>query len=323
MPPSDDRVRRAQPADIPALEALKRAAGYPGSVFYDEESYYRVALQRLEDYLARVEELPDWRLLVLEKDGKPAGYLLFMVDDEHGVTHQLQAIIVDYAVFSFDDLSALVARARTIVAAFENEYLLAELPATDKRRQLWFYRCGFRPEQHRAARRFPRGHRGATSPDYRIRPARPEDLPFILEVHSAYSQAYLPAGRDIDLETLELRYQLTYLALDLDGADGSLYFILEEASSGAAAGYLFIRQGPVFGTTPSYYVYDVAVAPAFAGRALSLYLIGHAETVAGQEGAILYGDGSLGTPLIASWHAQMGYTVDTVRFALDCRPAAC
>ena len=241
------------------------------------------------------------------------------MDHEHGVTHQLQTQLVDYAVFCFEDLRALTERASKIVNAFENDYLVVDLPANEKRHQLWFYRCGFRAEQHRAARRFPRGHRGASSPDFRVRPARAADLPFILEVHSAYSQAYLPSGRDTDLETLEFRYQLTYLGLDLESNDGSLYFVMDEVSSGVSAGYIFIQEGPAFGTLRSYYVYDVAIAPAFAGRGLSRYLIGQAESLAGREGSLLYGDGSLGTSVIASWHAQMGYTVDTLHFALDCR----
>ena len=313
------KVRVGRPEDLPELERLKLAMSYPGSIFLDEESYFQLALHRLRDCLPRMQELPDWRVLVLVEEGRPSGYLLFVLDDEHGVTHQLQAVILDFAVFSFEALSTLMARARKTVAAFENEYLVAELPALDKRLQLWFYRCGFRAEQNRAVRRFPLGYRGASSPFYSIRKARPEDLPFILEVHSLYSAAYRPAGRDTDLETLEFRYQLTYLGLDLNSSSGSLYFIMEEVSSGLSIGYIFIREGPVFGSTKSFYVYDVALAPAFSGRGLSMYLIGAAETLAGQEGALLYGDGSLATPVIASWHAQMGYVVDTIRFALDCR----
>ncbi len=137
-------------------------------------------------------------------------------------------------------------------------------------------------------------------------------------VHSAYSASYRPAGRDTDLESIEFRFQLAYLALDFQN---SLYFILEERATGLQAGYLFLKEGPVYGTTKSFYVYDVAVAPGFSGRGLSVYLQGLAETIAGQEDALLYGDGSLATPVLSSWHAQMGYTVDTVRFALDCRPA--
>jgi GNAT superfamily N-acetyltransferase len=319
MATSPNKVRLAEPADLPKLEALKLEMSYPGSLFYDEESYYQIALARLRDCLSRLDELPDCRILVLVEEGKPSGYLLFVVDQEHGVTHQLQALILDYAAFSFDGLQALVTRAHKIVAAFENEYMVIELTATDQRQQLWFYRCGFRAEQHRAVKRIPRGHKGASTPAYRIRKARPEDLPFILEVHATNTRAYLPAGRDIDLETLEFRYQLTYVGLDLDGSDGSLYFIMEEVSSGVSAGYIFIQEGSIFGTTPSYYVYDVAIAAAFAGRGLSLYLIGAAETLAGQKGAILYGDGTLGTPVIGSWHAQMGYVVDSMLFALDCR----
>lgn len=313
------KVRQAKLADLPALESLKLAMGYPGSVFLSEEDFYQLPLQRLRDCLPRLQELIDWRLLILEEDEKPAGYLLFVVDQEHGVTQQLQAHVLDYAVFSFESLRALLERARKTVVAFENEYTVVDLPATDKRLQLWFYRCGFRGEQNRAARRFPRGYEGASSPAFPLRPAGPTDLPFVLEVHSAYSHAYLPAGRDMELEALEFHYQMTYLGLDLDGSDGSRYLIMDDAVSGTPVGYIFIQNSPVLGADLSYYVYDAAISPAFAGRGLSRYLIGAAESLAGQEGAILYGDGSLGTPVIASWHAQMGYTVDTIRFALDCR----
>ena len=314
-------VRRARPEDLPELERLKRAMTYPGSLFLDEERYYQSALDRLQDCLPRMDDLPDWRVLVLVEGERLSGYLVFVVDDEHTVTHQLQTVILDFAVFSFEGLSALVARARKIVAAFENEYLLVELAPSEQRLQLWFYRCGFRSEQNRVVKRIPRGTQGASSPLYRIRKASSADLPFILEVHSAYSSAYRPAGRDTDLEQLELRYQLAYLGLDFEGPSGSLYVILEEVSSGLPAGYLFIQEGPIYGQERSFYIYDVAIAPGFSGRGLSLYLKTAAETLVGQEGGLLYGDGSLALPQIASWHAQLGYRIDSVRFALDCRGA--
>lgn len=313
------KVRKAAPADLPKLEALKMATDYPGSLFLDEEEYYELALRRLRIFLKSPEELPDWRLLVLLHEGEPSGYLFFEVDIEHGVTHQLEAHILDYAVSSFDALNALMTRTRKIVVAFENEYMVSDLPAQDKRIQLWFYRCGFRAEQTRVVKRLRRGHQGVSSTAYRLRAAVPDDLNFVLEVHSAYSHAYLPGGRDMDLGDLEMRYQLIYLSLDLDGSDGSQYLIMEEVMSGARVGYIFLQPGPVYGKTASHYVYDTAIAPAFAGRGLSQYLKGGAETLVGQEGGLLYGDGSLGTPVLASWHAQMGYTVDTIRFANDCR----
>ena len=295
---------------------------YPCSLFFDEKRYFKSALDRLRDCLPRMEELPDLRALVLVEEERLRGYLVFVVDDEHSVTHQLQAIILDFAVFSFDGLSALLARARKIVAAYENEYLLVELAPSEQRLQLWFYRCGFRSEQNRVVKRIPRGMQGVSSSLYRIRKASSADLSFVLEVHSAYSSAYRPAGRDIDLETLELRYQLAYLGLDFDGPSGSLYVILEEVASGLPAGYLFIQEGPVYGQERSFYIYDVAIAPAFSGRGLALYLKTAAETLVGQEGGLLYGDGSLALPQIASWHAQLGYQIDSVRFALDCRETA-
>lgn len=313
------KVRRAEPADLPRLEALKRATSYSGSLFCDEESFYQTAIERLRDCLPRMDELPDWRLLVLDEQQKAAGYMLFVVDQKHGVTQQLQAVTLDYAVFSFEALSELVSRARKIVTAFENEYLVVQLPASDRRLQLWFYRCGFRAEQQRVARLIPRGYEAATAPGFQLRPATTADLPFILEVHAAYKQAYLPAGREVDPAEVELHYQMTYLSLDLSGADGSHYKILEEISSGKPAGYLFLKKGPDFAGTPSFYVYDVAVAPNFGGRGLSLYLRNAAETLTGREGGLLYGDGSLGPPSIASWHETLGYPTDSVLFALDCR----
>lgn len=317
---SEGTVRKARLTDLPQLQALRRKRSYTGSVLYDEEQFYQGALDQLKECLPRLEELADWRLFVLEKNRELLGYVLFTVDEEHGVTHQLQARLLDFAVFSFDDLSTLIERSVKIVAAFENEYMVVDLLASDRRTQLWFYRCGFRAEQQRSAKLVPRGFQGASSPAYRVRQARPDDLPGILEVHSAYTPSYLPAGRDTDLETVEFRYQLTYLGLDLDASDGSVYLMLEEVETGALAGYVFLKQGLTFGQTPSYYMYDIAVAPDFANRGLSKYLVGAAESVTGKEGGFLYGDGSLNTPVIASWHKQMGAVHDSTLYGLDCRP---
>jgi GNAT superfamily N-acetyltransferase len=310
------QVRAGRPEDGPELERLRRARPYTGSVFYSEADWYSTAVERLHDCLGKLAEHPELRLLVTLEQGRPSGYLLFALDDRHGVTQQLQGFVLDCAVFSFEALQALTKRARKLVTACENLYLVAELLATDQRLQLWFYRCGFRAEQNRAVKLIPRGHQGASHPGYRLRNTRPDDLPFILETHASWSSAYRPANRDTELETLEFHYQVTYAGMDLENP---LYFILEEVATGRAAGYIFIQSGFVYGKNPSYYVYDVALAPAFEGRGLSQYMIGAAETLAGREGALLYGDGSLATPLIANWHKQMGYVVESVRMALDCR----
>ncbi|MBS2038795.1 hypothetical protein JST97_27690 [bacterium] len=307
------KTRLARPEDLPELERLRRAVAYPGSIFLDSSAYLERALQRLRESLPRLEELPDLRVVLLLEENRAVGYLLMVLDDEHGVTHQLQTVILDFAVFGFEALSKLVARARKIADAFENEYLVVDLAATDKRTQLWFYRCGFRAEQARVVRLIAPGTSGLSSPDYPVRRARPDDLPFILEVHSAHTRAYRPAGREVDLQELELSYQMTYLTLDLNSP---FYFILEEGASGRRAGYLLLNQGPSVGTQRAFYVYDVAIAPEFYGRGLSVYLQGAAETVAGKEGGFIYGDGSLDTASIGSWHAQMGYPVDTIRFGL-------
>ena len=318
MPPS---VRKARETDLPRLEALRKEVNYPGSVLYDEEAFYRNPLQQVREYLSRISELPDHRLLVLEGAEGVSGYILFAVDEEHGITHQLQGRLLDFAVFSFDDLSLLIDRAAKIVSAFENEYLVVDLLASDKRQQLWFYRCGFRAELQRSVKRIERGYKGSQSPEYLVRTARTEDLPAILEVHSAYTHCYIPPGRDVDAENIAFRYQLTYLAMDISGSDGSKYLVLEERTSGTLAGYVFLKPGLVINEVSSYYMYDIAVAPAFAGKGLSEYLVGAAETATGEEGGFLYGDGSLSTPVIASWHAQMGAVHDSTLFALDCREA--
>ncbi len=313
------KVRLAQRADLPKLESLRRAMSDRDSLLHDRESSRQIAIDRLRGYFSQKEELADWQLLVLTTEDEPRAYLLFVVDHEHGVTHQLQAVTLDYAVSTFDHLEALVRRARAVVAAFENEYLVIDLPAADKRHQLWFYRCGFRAEQQRVVKRLPHGHRGASSPSFQVRPARQEDLPFILEVHARNTPAYLPAGREVDSESVEARYQLTYLALDLEGEEGAHYLLMEEKSSGIPAGYIFLRPGLVSATRSSLYIYDVAVAPQFASRGLSRYLIGAAETLASELDMTLYGDGSTAVASLVSWHTQIGFTVDSYLYALDCR----
>ncbi len=289
---------------------------FPGSLFLNEADYLERALQRLRDALPRLAQLPDVRVLLLTEDSQALGYFFLGVDEQHGITQQLQAELLDFAVFDFDGLARLVARARKIVRAFENEYLVVDLSAQDQRTQLWFYRCGFRGEQTRVVKYVDAGFTATASPEYPIRQARPDDLPFLLEVHAAFSRAYRPAGREIDLQVLEAAYQMNYLLLDLNQAH---YFIIEEAASGKRAGYLLLNPGEAVAGKKTFYVYDVAIAPEFSGRGLSRYLQARAEMVAGEEGGFVYGDGSLEVSSLASWHAQMGYPVDTIRFALDCR----
>ncbi|MBX3165812.1 MAG: hypothetical protein KF760_00315 [Candidatus Eremiobacteraeota bacterium] len=289
---------------------------YPGSLFLNEEDYLERALTRLRQTLPRLQDLPEVRVLVLTEEGQASGYLFLLVDQEHGVTHQLQAELLDFAVFRFEALEKLLARARKIVSAFENEYMVVDLSAQDQRSQLWFYRCGFRAEQHRVVKHIAPGFSGTVSADYPIRQARPDDLPFILEVHAAFTRVYRPAGREVDLQALEASYQLNYLLLDLTSP---LYFVIEEAASGKRAGYLLLQPGEPVAGQKTFYVYDVAIAPEFAGRGLSVFLQGAAESVAGREGGFVYGDGSLAVASLSSWHTQMGYPVDTIRYALDCR----
>lgn len=310
------KVRSARAEDLPELERLRRQMPYPGSLFLGEADYLERALGRLRDALPRLQELPDVRVLVLTEEGIASGYFFLVVDDQHGVTQQLQAVLLDFAVFGFEALAKLVARARKVVTAFENDYLVVDLSAQDQRSQLWFYRCGFRGEQTRVVKYIPPGTCGAASLEFPIRQARPDDLPFILEVHAAFTRAYRPAGREVDLQALEASYQMTYLLLDLTSP---LYFILEEAISSRRAGYLLLNPGAPVAGRQTYYVYDVAISPEFSGRGLSVYLQGAAESVAGREGGFVYGDGSLEISSLASWHARMGYPVDTIRFALDCR----
>ena len=310
------KVRAARPEDLPELERLRRAVPYPGSLFLQEADYLERALERLRDALPRLAELPDVRVLVLTEADQPSGYFLLEVDDVHGVTQQMQAVLLDFAVFGFQGLAKLVARARKIVSAFENEYLVVDLASQDQRTQLWFYRCGFRAEQNRVVKYLPPGFEGVASANYPIRQARPDDLPFLLEVHSEFTRAYRPAGREVDLQALETSYQMTYVLLDLSSP---LHFVIEEAASGKRAGYLLLQPGEPVAGKKTFYVYDVAIAPEFSGRGLSVFLQGKAESIAGVEGGFVYGDGSLEVASLASWHTQMGYPVDTIRFSLECQ----
>lgn len=310
------KVRTARPEDLPELLRLRREMSYPGSLFLGESAYLERALERLQHALPRLSELPDVRVLVLLEDDRPSGYFFLTVDDHHGVTQQLQGVLLDFAVFRFDGLAKLVTRARKMVRAFENEYLVVDLAAQDQRTQVWFYRCGFRGEQTRVVKFVERGWRGRSSPQYPIRPARPDDLPFLLEVHAAFTRAYRPAGREVDLEALEAAFQMNYLLLDLNSP---LYFVMEEASTGRRVGYLLLQAGEPVDGHKTFYVYDVAIAPEYSGRGLSVFLQARAEQVAGLEGGFVYGDGTLEMTSLSSWHAQMGYPVDTIRFALDCR----
>ncbi|MBT9584968.1 GNAT family N-acetyltransferase [bacterium] len=313
------QVRCAAPEDFAQIEKLCLAKTFYESAFFRGiEPLREFMVSNLRDNLALAGKAAGGQCLVALREGQLVGYAVLMFHTQESITQQLQTLLHDFVAPNFEVLNALMTEARRLTVEVEDEYLVAHLQPQDQKQQIWFYRLGFRPELNRVVKRIAAGHKGPSSERYRARSARKSEHMFIVRVNAEYSGLYRPAGRDTDLQAIQAGFMGCYFNLNM--ADkGTHYVILEEAESRRPAGYIILieHQLPM---DQGVYTYDVAVAPEFAGRGLSLYLCGAAETLLGQAGGgVIFGATSLDNRGAVNGDRQLGFVIDSRRWGLDCR----
>ncbi len=304
-------------ADRGALEQLSRERPAYPSAFLSPPALVDFFVQGIGQALeADPKEVEVWLAL---REQKLVGYLLLILRTKESITEQLQTQVQDYIAPDFEVMQALLDEAAQSARRVQAEYLVIHLSSAAHREKLWCYRLGFRAELNRVVKSIAAGHSGSVSPQYLARPARANEHLFLLRVNAEYSWAYRPAGRDTDLQAISAGFLDCYINLKLD-APGMHFIILEEVQSRRQAGYIILIEyelPPDHGPRLAYYTYDVAVAPEFAGRGLSLYLCGAAESVLGQRGGgLLFGDTSLSNVAAVNGDRQLGFQIDSQRFGL-------
>jgi histone H3/H4/GNAT superfamily N-acetyltransferase len=309
----------AAPEEFLEVEALCRGKTFFESAFFQGlEPLREFMLANLRQNLSMVGRDPGGTCLVARQQGRLVGYMVLMFHTQESITQEFQTLVHDFAAPNFEVLQALVLEARRRTVETEDAFLVAHLQPQAQKEQIWFYRLGFRPELNRVVKRIAPGYRGPSSPRYRARAARKMEHMFIVRVNAEYSGLYRPAGRDTDLQAIRAGFLGCYFNLNM--ADkGTHYVILEEVESRRPAGYIILveHQLPM---DQGVYTYDVAVAPEFAGRGLSLYLCGAAETLLGQAGGgLIFGDTSLDNLGAVNGDRQLGFGIDSRRWGLDCR----
>ena len=303
-------IRRARAKDYPKIRELCAQKIYYDSLLLPKAELKEFTLQQLRDNFSKHKDT----ILVNEE---LTAYLVLLPKTRETITQEMQTLIFDYAIPDFVTLEAFLPHVREIARQAGDSYMVVHLQEQLKKEQIWFYRLGFRPELNRVVKPIPAGHRGPASPRYRARPARQHEHMFLVRVNAEYSAAYRPAGRDTDLQTIKANFLGAYVNLNL-ADQGFKYIILEELETGRAAGYIILIEHELPITkTLAYYTYDVAVAPEFAGRGLSLYLCGAAETVLGEQGGgLIFGDTSLDNRAAVNGDRYLGFVVDSQRWGL-------
>jgi ribosomal protein S18 acetylase RimI-like enzyme len=310
-------VRPARPQDLPAAQALCARRVLHDSLFMNAERFRAYTLEHLSNNFARLEAAhEEGRILVAERDGEVVAYVVLLLRTKETITLEMQTLIFDCCVFEFEALAAFLPSMQEIGKNAGDRYLVAHLQQAAKREQLWFYRLGFRPEQNRVVKHIAQGTVGPSHAAYRVRRARKNEHLFIIRVNAEYSALYRPAGRDTDLQTVRTSFFGAYVSLDL--AEPSMhYLILEERATKLPAGYIILVEHEMPpGVGPAFYTYDVAVAPEFAGRGLSLYLCGAAETLVGKRGGLIFGDTSLDNKAAVNGDKYLGFHIDSQRWGL-------
>ena len=312
-------VRPVRRDDFPVLESMCRGKHYFDSEFMPAPQLREFTLGHFQTLFESAFTSDQGHLIVAEQDDKPVGYAILMLHTVESITQEPQTLFFDWFAPTFGIWEALIGEARRLTRQAEDHYLVVHLQEPAKKEQLWAYRLGFRAELNRVVRHIAPGHRGPRSNRYVARPARESEHLFIIRVNAEYSAVYRPAGRDVDLQTVQAGFLGCYVAMDMHDKDRR-YIILEDTEKHVQAGYIILIEHQLPIDKPAFYTYDVAVAPEYMGRGLSLYLCGAAEDLLGDMGGgLIFGDTSLDNIGAVNGDRQLGFIVDSKRWGLDCR----
>lgn len=311
------RIRRAEEADFPEVERLCAQKPYWDSLFLSATELREFTLTHLRQNFERLRGNREAVLLVADREQELMGYMLLFLRTRETITQEWQTLIFDTAVPDYATLEEFLPVARRWARRARDSYLVVHLQEENRREQIWYYRLGFRPELNRVVKPVAPGFTGPTHPHYLVRKARNHEHLFIVRVNAEYSALYRPAGRDTDLQTVRKSFLGAYVNLNLQD-QGMHYLILEERQTRLPAGYIILVEHELpMNKGLAYYTYDVAVAPEFAGRGLSLYLCGAAETLVGDRGGgLLFGDTSLDNRAAVNGDRQLGFQIDSKRWGL-------
>jgi len=313
-------VREAEPDDLAEILRLCQEKSFPDSIFLPASRLKELHLKLLREHFPKLRlkaVKAGFRVLVAREASAVIGFIVLLLKTVESITQEDQTVIFNYVSPSFDILRLLVERAQEVSRAAGDEYQVVHLVEPSKRDHIWFYRLGFRAELNRPVKFIPPGHRGAASPLYVVRPARNEEHLFIIRVNAEYSASYRPTGRGTDLDLVRASFLASYINLQMK-SKGWFYLILEDARRSEPMGYVILveQQLPMV-EHRAFYNYDVAVAPEFQGRGLSLYLCGAAETLVGDlGGGFLFGDTCPDNLAVVNGDRHLGYAVDSKRWGL-------
>jgi ribosomal protein S18 acetylase RimI-like enzyme len=287
-------VRPAGPQDLQGLLALCSSRPYaalPARGVSGEERR-RVLLEGYRNHWGLLGQDPNLQVLVGERTGSLAGYLVLVTGLKESITGEPLALIYDYA----GEVEALAGRAVEEAAGRGARHLVLEVSPRQPDEERRWEGLGFRVDMNRIAR--PLGPPGPLpeSP-YRVRRAGRQDRLFLMWLNTLTSSFTIPAGREGERERIAAAYLDTYAGLDFAGDPRAPVFVVE--LSGRPAGYLMLRLGyhdEVTGHEVAY-IYDLAIHPEHWGRRAVHRLLREVEAWLFAHGVrVLLGDVSQSNP---------------------------
>lgn len=123
-----------------------------------------------------------------------------------------------------------------------------------------------------------------------IREGTPEDAEFFLEVEEQTTWESLPPAKCAVMSRSELREKLLETHGMLLSCPGNIFFIAQNAETGARAGLLWLgpRHNLLTGEHEAW-IYNVTVVPECRGCGVAKSLMAHAESYAREQGYSIIG----------------------------------
>ncbi|MBS2034927.1 GNAT family N-acetyltransferase [bacterium] len=234
------------------LAAGKEFPVHPHTQISGQERARQLA-QRYRDGWEQLLAQPEMLVLVSQE---PDGYAVLLRQDRDSLTQDRQSILWDWAGELKPFLPVLLKQA----AAAGDRYLVAR---SQPGQEEGFLNLGFLAESRRLlAPVLGKPNRS----QFTVRPATPQDVFFIANLHSQGSQFYVPSHREVDREEMISRTMTIYLGLDF-GPDSPVWGRII-CWKDKPSGYVLYKLGMRVEETgeSAAYLYDINLLPEFWGR---------------------------------------------------------
>ncbi len=217
---------------------------------------------------------------------EPLGYLMLILGLEESITDEVESLILDYHVKECPDrgmiINMLLEEAERLSSQARCKYITHDLVLQLREEEQHFQNRGYRVDLNRIVKRIGTyTFDGPYQKQIKVRPARPNDLFFILNLNAENSSFLIPANRQVDCERIKKSFFETYADVDFAGDPFFRVLISEDIEKKKPAGYIMIKLDVVdlVSVKPIAYIYDISVVQKYWGKFVGQRLVKEAENM--------------------------------------------